>query len=282
MPSARSASKTMVRMQRRQTEQSRDTSSVSLKVTLAPLAKVRLVEISACCSIIAIAVRLLRRRSHILHSILRCHRHHDHEASAFWFQFQPRVGLWNARRCHANGEHRRKQEKLDDDLSTEPPSRNITQSKMDWQPAPDLIRLFDAQWPLMRDLHRQGSLAPCGASTDLDGVVHGEAFIVENPAEDPRAEWVVRHLAQRYRQLLNERRIRVAGVFFHGERFGQYVDFASSMESANAIVAIMEQADGQSALSVVQYAWSDDGWQYSLPAAFYPAGGLPSPSQYSA
>ena len=54
----------------------------------------------------------------------------------------------------------------------------------------------------------------------------------------------------------------------------QYVDFASSPESASAIVAILEQADGQSALAVVDYVRSGDGWEYA-PPGFHPASGLP-------
>lgn len=147
---------------------------------------------------------------------------------------------------------------------------------MEWQPPPDLVLLFEAHWPLMQDLHRQGSLAPCGASMDLEGAIRGDAFVIDGTRGVPTAEWVVRHFAAHYRELLERQRLRAAGVFFHGERIQQYVDFASSPEAANALVAILEQADGQSALAVVEYVRADEGWQYSLPASFHPAQGLPA------
>ena len=152
---------------------------------------------------------------------------------------------------------------------------------MNWTPHPDLVRMFEAQWPLMQQLHRYGSLAPCATWMDNTGGIHGDAFVVEDPAESPGAEWVVGHFAQQYRQRLDARSMRAGAVFFHGELIEGQVTFAGSAETANAIVALLEAADGQSALAVVPYGRTADGgvegWQYVLPPAFYPAAGLPVP-----
>lgn len=140
---------------------------------------------------------------------------------------------------------------------------------------PDLIRLFEAQWPLMRELHAQGSLAPCAIWMDPEGTLHGEAFIVDDvEVEPPGAEWVVRHFGSRYRQGLDAKEMRAAGVFFHGETRSGYVEFASAEDYANAIVGMLEHRDGEATMVVLLYRPSDSGWQYGDPG-FYPSEGFP-------
>ena len=145
---------------------------------------------------------------------------------------------------------------------------------MTWEPHPDLVSLFESQWPLMRTLHQYGSLAPCAAYVDREGGIHGEAFTVEDGAEVPGADWVVLDFGTRYREQLAAQQILAAGVFFHGERHGDAVGFASSEEAANAIVAILEHHDGSSVLIVVPYARSAEAWVYER-AAIVPGDGLP-------
>jgi hypothetical protein len=135
----------------------------------------------------------------------------------------------------------------------------------------DLLVLIERQMPLLRELHRLGSLAPVAATMDEGGEVTGEAFTNDEAANVPVENTLDRFARQFARAFADGEPIKAAAIFFHGHTADASVHAAHTIDEANAIVAWLQHQTGQSVQAVIRYklervAGSDvTEWMYGEP-----------------
>ncbi len=135
--------------------------------------------------------------------------------------------------------------------------------------SPDLIWLVHEQLPLLKNLHRQNSLAPVAAFMRVDGEILATALTEAAASGLTMAEGV----ALLQGQLLAESGLRACAVFYHGCRAGaaegKWPAPAASCADTDCIVAMVDHLEGQSYAGVMPYVrlWNEE-WDYG-PVFYY-------------
>lgn len=133
---------------------------------------------------------------------------------------------------------------------------------------PQLDELINRVLPIVQDFHGKAMFAPHAATIDNAGVLTGRALTSDRSTQMSVPE-AIEHFESSFMQLAAKGEIQASGIFYHSP--GIDTSFskvtlppASTTDECRTLVALLENASGESLYLLVPYSGQSPAIEYAI------------------